>query len=269
MPTIATLMTRDPLFVREHTPLAECATHFDTWPIRHLPVVDEHGAVVGMLARHEVFGRGRLDLDGHWIPYDPADRWLRAKDLAEKNALLALPDVDARHVLDRLAHRSGDSVVVVDEERHPLGILTEHDAARLAGDLLDEGETTRSLPTRPLVTVDRFEPASRALELMAEHGIRHLLVTTGDELFGVLSYRDVDPAYVRERDPLVEDLLVATAPVFRSEHMSLSEAAQLMAKCLIGCVPIVGHNMKPLQVVTRTDVLEALVPVLKAHTAAA
>lgn len=263
MPTIAELMTHDPLYVRQQTLLSECAHHLVNWPVRHLPVVDQRGAITGMISRHAVFGRGQLAPDGTWVPHDMGDRWLRAADLEQKIPLLAQPGVDARQVLLQLLRSYGDSVVVVDEDKHPVGILTEHDAACIAARMLDDTRSTRSLPPRQLVTVDRLERASYALWLMTLHKLRHVLVTSGEALFGVLSYRDLAAEVVQADDPLVEDLVTSVPPVYRAGHVPMAETARLMAKCAIGCVPIVSRSMKPIQVVTRTDVIEALLPHLE------
>ena len=40
-------------------------------------------------------------------------------------------------------------------------------------------------------TIDADEPVSRAKDLMAEHGIRHLPVTEKKQLMGVISDRDI------------------------------------------------------------------------------
>jgi len=82
------------------------------------------------------------------------------------------------------------AVMVVDEDR-PVGILTERDLVQVVVD----GENpawfrVSSRMSTSLVTVTPDTDSRQAMDLMAEHGIRHLPVVDGDELVGLVSLHD-------------------------------------------------------------------------------
>src|SRR6266545_2397295 len=81
------------------------------------------------------------------------------------------------------------SIVVadVDSERGLWGIVTSLDLARAADDL--SSATAREVATTNLITVRSNEPLRRAAELMAEHGVTHLIVLQpdSDDPIGVIS----------------------------------------------------------------------------------
>jgi len=88
------------------------------------------------------------------------------------------------------------SIVVadVDSERGLWGIVTSLDLARAADDL--SSATAREVATTNLITVRSNEPLRRAAELMAEHGVTHLIVLQpdSDDPIGVISARGVAAA---------------------------------------------------------------------------
>ena len=93
---------------------------------------------------------------------------------------------------------------------------------------------------------------------MRVNGIRHLIVTAPDaSVIGLLSQRDIFGflAEVGQRDAEVRNVM--TAPVISAApEMSLYEAAQLMRKERIGCLPIISGPRKLVGILTRSDVLD-------------
>ena len=86
--------------------------------------------------------------------------------------------------------------VVVSEvgERDPWGIVTSLDLARAPGEL--GSMTAGEVATTDLVTVRSSEPLERAAELMAEHGVTHLIAVQPDtgQPAGVISARGIAAA---------------------------------------------------------------------------
>lgn len=82
------------------------------------------------------------------------------------------------------------SMVVVDQRSRPVGIFTEHDLVQaLAQDL-------RGMPVSAAMTPDPVALPAHALAyeaalVMIEHRVRHVLVTEGAKLVGVISERDL------------------------------------------------------------------------------
>ncbi len=84
------------------------------------------------------------------------------------------------------------SAIVVDESAKPLGIITERDLVEsvAASRNPDQGQA-RSWMSEDLVTVDRTTALDEARRLMTLHAIRHLPVTDGGAIVGVISIRDL------------------------------------------------------------------------------
>lgn len=83
--------------------------------------------------------------------------------------------------------------VVLLEDGELLGIVTERD---LVGKVLAQGTDpaearARDLMSIPPVTIVPTAHIDDALETMAEHGIRHLIVVLDDELRGMVTVTDI------------------------------------------------------------------------------
>ncbi len=70
-------------------------------------------------------------------------------------------------------------------------VLSERDVVRAVAAATPLTKPLDSITTKKLVTVKRSDRPSKAVKLMLENGIRHLVVENDDgTLFGVLSIRD-------------------------------------------------------------------------------
>ncbi len=117
------------------------------------------------------------------------------------------------------------------------------------------------LMSRSVLRLSVSEPASDALALMREEGIRHAVVLLGDRLVGIISDRDLGGPHggpIRVRHT-VGDLMHADPLVVASRRMSLERAVALVLENRIGCLPIVERG-RVLGIVTRSDLLRASAP---------
>ena len=113
--------------------------------------------------------------------------------LIKREPLTARPETPLREVVEAMAERSIGSMIVVDAERHPLGIFTQSDALRrvlLPGVPLET--PIRELMSPGPHTLPLTASAYDAALAMAMHGVRHVLaVDEGGHLKGVVSERDL------------------------------------------------------------------------------
>ncbi|MDQ3932515.1 MAG: CBS domain-containing protein [Actinomycetota bacterium] len=116
---------------------------------------------------------------------------VKVGDLASGDVAAAQPDWTLRAAA-RCMHERGVGSVVVLEHEELVGILTERDLLRAAADSADlDGTTVSESMTREVVTVaPDWEVYEAAAEMAARH-IRHLVVTEGRRVRGVLSIRDL------------------------------------------------------------------------------
>jgi CBS domain-containing protein len=70
------------------------------------------------------------------------------------------------------------SLVVVDGEGKPQGLVTERDIVRKVciNDVRTSGVTNKEIMSSPILTIDSKSSASAAVEMMLRNNIRHLLV---------------------------------------------------------------------------------------------
>lgn len=78
-----------------------------------------------------------------------------------------------------------------------VGILTESDLTRkvVAKGLNLETTMVSAVMTQPIFTMDRYMPVEEAEEFMKNRKIRHLAVTEGDDIVGMLSVKDLVSCY--------------------------------------------------------------------------
>jgi CBS domain-containing protein len=102
-------------------------------------------------------------------------------------------DLTLNDVIDQLDLDNVGGLVVTDDSREILGIITEHDIAR---GLKEHGRNVvdrplRDLMTKDVITVDINEAVTRVLELMDQHRIHYLPVTEHGSLCGIINMLDL------------------------------------------------------------------------------
>ena len=90
--------------------------------------------------------------------------------------------------------REGIGLLVIASSLNPVraeAVLSERDVVRAIAAGMAAGTSLGAISTKKLVRIQRSEPLSRAVWLMMQNHIRHLVVENDDgTLFGVLSIRD-------------------------------------------------------------------------------
>jgi acetoin utilization protein AcuB len=119
IPSIRTFMTLAPYFVEREQSLAFAASLMKTHGVRHLPVVDATGSVVGVLSdRSMQLVARRWDLD---------DSKLSVDTLTTHDVFTVPPETPLDVVCATMAERGYGCTIVVEGER-PIGIFTTTDA---------------------------------------------------------------------------------------------------------------------------------------------
>jgi CBS domain-containing protein len=254
MRTVADVMTRDPVGVVTSAPLETAAALMIRHHFRHLPVLDDaEGRLVGLVDDSAVFSRGEW-VDRAFQHHDPRDAGTRVSD-AQSEALTAEPGSALSAALTRMVAEGRDALVVIENHRRPVGILTAHDAVRTATWFLPDTLTTDQLAAREVLSIARGGTVGAALDTMRAHRRRHLVVVDGDRPVGVLSWRDlviVDASWRRSRRVEELDLgPVETVP----QGTALVEVADRMVAQKIGALPVVDRAGALVGVVSRADLM--------------
>ena len=127
-------------------------------------------------------------LKGSWRA--PAFDHARVADAMRAGVIACPPDASLRTVARMMAANHVHSLVVTAGGDGPVAVISESELLAAAGPG-GEDRTAESLAVDP-VTVVIDDPISRAVELMLEHGVTHLLVVDlGGRAIGVISALDV------------------------------------------------------------------------------
>ena len=253
------IMARDPITVETNVPLNAALSLMDEHHIRHLPVVRD-GYLVGLLSDRDLVGEmgALVGKEGR----EPLFGTAATGDLIRKRPVTVVPeDTTARAAELMSSERIG--CVPVCRGDALVGLVTEtdlleafHGSARYGRLSTEEDPRVEEVMSRDLVTVP-FEASLRDAQIaMIERDVRHLVVLDGDGLVGVLSDRDLrrcaDPRSIELRcagEVATRDVRVAHA------GETLSTAARRMAHDKISALVVQSGGVRPVGILTVTDVL--------------
>ncbi len=128
--------------------------------------------------------------------------------------------------------------------------------------------------TRDLVTIRKEDKVQEAFEKIIGQKIRHLPVVEADgSLAGIITDRDIKealPSVLTWKEPRkrelflsimkVEELMTKDSITVRPS-MNVQEAAKIMRKSKVGCLPVV-ESKKLVGIVTGIDFLDAFINLL-------
>ncbi len=115
------------------------------------------------------------------------------KDVMTPNPTTVRPDETVQTVARLLAQHHIGGVIVCDDDRRPLGMITDRD---LAVGVVAEGRDPQThvselLSGRPVVSIDVDEQVDQALETMKQAAVRRLPVIEGGRVVGIVSQADL------------------------------------------------------------------------------
>lgn len=113
--------------------------------------------------------------------------------------------------------------------------------------------------TRQVVSLAAHQPVADAVRFFATHAFRHIPVTDGPRLVGLLSDRESLQTLLRDRDAKKCPVsAIMTQPVVSIRpHASISEAIHTLLSHHTNCLPVTAPDESLLGVLTTTDVLRA------------
>lgn len=120
--SVAALMTPSPLCVRRGVTVRQALARMREADVRHLPVVDGHGRIVGFLSDRDL------------LRAESGDR--KVEEVMTTDVITVRPATLAREVSALLLDRKIGAVPVADDDGKVLGIVTETDFLRIAHEAL-------------------------------------------------------------------------------------------------------------------------------------
>jgi acetoin utilization protein AcuB len=125
------LMTEDPTTISMTASVHQAVRLLQTLDVRHLPVVDEEGTLLGMLSDRDVRGLGFPEAAGGEDPttiltaLDAPVASIMSSDVVSVDV-----DADAAEVIDSMLDRKVGAVPVVDADGTLVGIVSYMDVLR-------------------------------------------------------------------------------------------------------------------------------------------
>jgi acetoin utilization protein AcuB len=129
-------MTRDPMTVEVHAKIADALEILQTLEIRHLPIVDRKGALVGMISDRDIRNAALPFTAYNGVAGIHKD--LLAKPVVEimsSDITTINPETDVSEIIDLLLELKIGALPVVDDETNDLvGIVSYVDVLRALRD---------------------------------------------------------------------------------------------------------------------------------------
>jgi len=185
------VLTVPPLTIEAERSMLDANQLMEQHRVRHL-CVTENGQITGVISVRDLVRYFLSQDSGPLSELDDVHRPLSVlmrreiETIGERETML-----DAAR---RMANRHiGALLVTGGSEKGPLGIVTESNLVR---DALPYNLNSRDVPittlmTQPVLTIDINRTVHDANDLMAERGVRHLIVTEHGKVVGILSVRDL------------------------------------------------------------------------------
>jgi CBS domain-containing protein len=126
MSRVAHLMTPQPATIRATATAAEATREMQRLGLRHLPVVDETGRLVGILSDRDLRG----PMVGSEHPVEAPTPSTAIATLMTADVVTAMPDDDLGVVARHIVERRISAVPIVDASGVPLGIISYIDVLR-------------------------------------------------------------------------------------------------------------------------------------------
>jgi CBS domain-containing protein len=99
-------------------------------------------------------------------------------EMMSKNLETIQEVVSVQEAAKKMKEKDVSSLVVVDNQNKAQGIVTERDIVRKAciNDTRTSAVTLREIMSSPIITIDSTASASKAVDMMLQHDVRHLVV---------------------------------------------------------------------------------------------
>lgn len=99
-------------------------------------------------------------------------------DLMRKKLVTIKESASVQEAANKMKEKNVGSLVVVDEDDRPLGLITERDLVRkiCIRDVYTSEVINKDIMSSPLITVKSKSLSSEAVDIMLQNNVRHLLV---------------------------------------------------------------------------------------------
>jgi CBS domain-containing protein len=178
------------------------------------------------------------------------------RTLARMPAVATGADTAIRDAARYMTERGVSSILVVDGERCPLGLVTDRDLrSRVVAEDFDTARPVGEVMTCDLITIGENAPAVEALVTMTEHNVHHLPVVDGaGAAIGFVSITDLhlarttDPVFVVGQLAKAVDVnhvvaIVASVPRMIQQLMAADALAETVGRMVTLVTDAAGRRL--------------------------
>lgn len=256
---IKQVMTKKVINVNKNDDLRYVLDLMEKYDITKIPVMDNH-RLVGIVTDNKIADKlGSIRSKGI-----PAAR-MHASSVIDKNFNPVVPDDDVETLLKTVGE-PGLTMLPVIEKDELVGVITKADLLPL----INSKKKIQEIMNEEIHTVSPGDRVVHARRILLDNDIARIPVVNEGQVVGIVSDREIAFAFAKIkksfslgqqhyhiRELLVKDVMkknVVTLP----EDATIKDAADLMIKQDIGCIPIIDNKDKIKGMVTRTDLLKML-----------
>ncbi len=132
------------------------------------------------------------------------------RDILHKKGTIvwsASPDETVLEAIRRMAEHDVGALLVLEDDQL-VGFFSERDYSRkvILQGLRSEGTPVRTVMSTPVLTISPDATVQQGLSIMSEKFVRHLPVTDGSGVIGVVSIGDLVKAVIEDQQALIEQL---------------------------------------------------------------
>lgn len=132
----------------------------------------------------------QVKLRGEWGESEPFVR--RVEDLMQTPAFTVDEDELVQHVAKKMMEHSISSILVIDQQEHLTGIITERDIVqRVVAKTFTVSLQAKDIMTKELHTVSRHDYYYEVLSDFYTHGVKHLPVVDGEKAVGIVTFSNL------------------------------------------------------------------------------
>lgn len=119
----------------------------------------------------------------------------------------ASPDETVLDAIHRMAEHDVGALLVLEDDQL-VGFFSERDYSRkvILQGLRSESTPVRTVMSTPVLTISPDATVQQGLSIMSEKFVRHLPVTDGSGVIGVVSIGDLVKAVIEDQQALIEQL---------------------------------------------------------------
>ncbi|MDT7971036.1 MAG: CBS domain-containing protein [Vulcanisaeta sp.] len=177
----------------------------------------------------------------------------------------ASPNDYVGEVVRRMIDSNADAALVFDGDK-VVGIITERDIVRKLPSQLFKQRRVFDIMSKNPKTLGPESTISDAIKSMATHEIRHLVITRGNRVMGILSIRDILRYVMKQLEagrnidqsyPITS--LMSHNPVTIDPSASVTDAIDLMRRNNVSSLPVVEKGVL-MGIITEKDLIREIKP---------